>query len=706
MHVVQIVLWYLDSGCSKHMTRQRSQLINFVEKFLCTVRFGNDHIAKIMRYGDYQIRNVMISRIYYVEGLGHNLFKWDSSRDTNLYTHSLADMTRSSPICLLSKTSKTKSWLWNYRLSHLNFGIINELTKHGLEKLYLLHMDLCGPMRVESINGKKYILVIVDDYSRFTWVKFLRSKDETPEFVIKFLKMIQVRLNTSVRNIRMDNRTEFVNQTLKSYYEDKPDLSYLHVFGALCYPTNDSEDLGKLKPKVDIRIFISYAPSKKAYRIYNRQTRQIMETIHVDFNELTAMTSEQNSSEPTLHEMTHGTISSGLMQNPPSLTPVASPVHAVVTLEPVNPTGTPSSTFVDQDAPSPSISQTPPESQSPVIPSGVEEQFHDIEVAHLDNDPFFDVLIPEPNSKESSSRDVIPTNAILLKLSLHDINYKLKQCFATLMLFLILLNQRITKNLLKADIGIFISYNSSKKAYRIYNRRTQQILETIHVDFDELTVMAFEESSSGPTLHEMTPGTYFNPLPCVVSLVCFVVAPRLVDPTDSPSSTSIDQVAPSASTSSTIHETPSPVISKDTNIALTAFVDADHVGCQDTRKKSKYIALSGCCAQILWMRSQLIDYGFEFNKIPLYCDNKSAIALCCNNVQHSRSKHSDVWYHFIKEQVENCVVELYFVRTKYHMADIFTKAFPRERFKFLINKLGMKSMSPETLTSLAEETEE
>ncbi|GJY16928.1 retrovirus-related pol polyprotein from transposon TNT 1-94 [Tanacetum coccineum] len=235
------------------------------------------------------------------------------------------------------------------------------------EKLYLLHMDLCGPMRVQSINGKKYILVIVDDFSRFTWVKFLRSKDEVPKFVIKFLKMIQVRLNATVRNIRTDNGTEFVNQTLKAYYEEvrishqtsiartpqqngvvegrnhtlveagrimlifskaplffwakavaiacytqnrsliqkhhnktlyeflhdrKPDLSYLHVFGALCYPTNDGEDLGKLKPKADIGIFFGYAPAKKAFRIYNKRTRMIIETIHVDFNELTAMASE------------------------------------------------------------------------------------------------------------------------------------------------------------------------------------------------------------------------------------------------------------------------------------------------------------------------------------------------------------------------------------------------------------------------------
>ncbi|GJY27485.1 retrovirus-related pol polyprotein from transposon TNT 1-94 [Tanacetum coccineum] len=282
--VVQIVLWYLDSGCSKHMTGDRSQLTNFISKFLGTVKFGNDQVAKIMGYGDYQIGNVTISRVYYVEGLGHNLFSvgqfCDSnlevafrqhtcfirnlegvdlltgSRGDNLYTLSLGNMMASSPICLLSKASKTKSWLWHRRLSHLNFGAINHLARHGLvrglpklkfekdhlcsacalgksskkphkpksedtnqEKLYLLHMDLCGPMRVASVNGKKYILVIVDDYSRFTWVKCLRSKDEAPAFIINFLKMIQVRLKETVRRIRTDNGTEFVNQTLREYYE-------------------------------------------------------------------------------------------------------------------------------------------------------------------------------------------------------------------------------------------------------------------------------------------------------------------------------------------------------------------------------------------------------------------------------------------------------------------------------------------------------
>nr|GEW20656.1 uncharacterized mitochondrial protein AtMg00810-like [Tanacetum cinerariifolium] len=116
-----------------------------------------------------------------------------------------------------------------------------------------------------------------------------------------------------------------------------------------------------------------------------------------------------------------------------------------------------------------------------------------------------------------------------------------------------------------------------------------------------------------------------------------------------------------------------------------------------THEEAKYIAMSGCCAQILWMRSQLIDYGFAFNKIHMYCDNHSAIALCCNNVQHSQSKHIDIRHHFIREQVENGVVELYLVNTK---------ALPRERFEFLLSRLGMKSMTPKTLKRLQEGEEE
>ncbi|GJZ98977.1 retrovirus-related pol polyprotein from transposon TNT 1-94 [Tanacetum coccineum] len=147
---------------------------------------------------------------------------------------------------------------------------------------------------------------------------------------------------------------------------------------------------------------------------------------------------------------------------------------------------------------------------------------------------------------------------------------------------------------------------------------------------------------------------------------------------------------------------------KDSSIAQTTFADADHAGCQDTRRStSGSLQLLGD-RLVSWSskRSQLTDYGFGFNKIPMYCDNKSVIALCCNNVQHSRSKHIDIRFHFIKEHVENGVIELYFVNTEYQLADIFTKALGRERIEFLINKLGMRSFTPETLKMLADEVDE
>ncbi|GJW21421.1 retrovirus-related pol polyprotein from transposon TNT 1-94 [Tanacetum coccineum] len=254
----------------------------------------------------------------------------------------------------------------------------------------------------------------------------------------------------------------------------------------------------------------------------------------------------------------------------------------------------------------------------------------------------------------------------------------------------------------KADIGFFVGYASAKRVFRIYNKRTRMIIENIHVDFDELTTMDFEQFSSGPRPKLLTLRT--------ISLGLMQNIP-----------------------SSTLYV---PSTKNDWEKKFNqCLMDADNTGCQDTikstsgsmqllgdrlvswsskkqkrtaisSKEAEYIALSGCCAQILWMRSQLTDYGLGFNKIPLYRDNESVIALCCNNVQHSRSKHINIRHHFIKEQVENGVAELYFVRIEYQLADIFTKPLVREWIKFIINKLGMRSMSPETLKNLADEEEE
>nr|GFB47788.1 retrovirus-related Pol polyprotein from transposon TNT 1-94 [Tanacetum cinerariifolium] len=163
---------------------------------------------------------------------------------------------------------------------------------------------------------------------------------------------------------------------------------------------------------------------------------------------------------------------------------------------------------------------------------------------------------------------------------------------------------------------------------------------------------------------------------------------------------------------------------KDTGFELTTFSDSDHAGCLDSRKstsggiqflggdklvswsskkqdctsmysaEAKYVSLYACCAQVLWMRTQITNYGFHFDKIPMYCDSKVAIAISCNSVQHSRTKNIDARYHFIKEKVEKGIVELFFVETEYHLADLFTKALFEDRFKYLVKRLGMRCLTP------------
>nr|GEX76921.1 retrovirus-related Pol polyprotein from transposon TNT 1-94 [Tanacetum cinerariifolium] len=172
---------------------------------------------------------------------------------------------------------------------------------------------------------------------------------------------------------------------------------------------------------------------------------------------------------------------------------------------------------------------------------------------------------------------------------------------------------------------------------------------------------------------------------------------------------------------------------KGSSFELTAFSDADHAGCIDSRKstsggiqllgdklvswmskkqnctamssaKAEYVVLSTRCAQVMWMRTQLQDYGFNYNKIPLYYDSQSAITISCNPVQHSHTKNIHTRYHFIKEQVENGIIELYFVRTEYQLADMFIKALPEDMFKYLVRRIGMRYLTPAELKVLAKES--
>ncbi|GKD43472.1 retrovirus-related pol polyprotein from transposon TNT 1-94 [Tanacetum coccineum] len=220
--IVEILLWYLDSGCSKHMTGHRDKLINFVSKFIGSVRFEDlgHNLFSVGKFCDLDLEVAFRKHTCFVRNLeGVDLLS--GSRGSNLYTFLMDEMMKSSPICL-PKLKFTKDHLCSTcqmgkrkKVSHLPKPepIMNE-------KLQMLHMDLCGPMQVESINGKRYILFIVDDYSWFTWVKFLRTKDEAPEIIIKYLKQTQVSLKATVRYLCIDNDIEFINQLLRNYTEN------------------------------------------------------------------------------------------------------------------------------------------------------------------------------------------------------------------------------------------------------------------------------------------------------------------------------------------------------------------------------------------------------------------------------------------------------------------------------------------------------
>ncbi|GJR62666.1 retrovirus-related pol polyprotein from transposon TNT 1-94 [Tanacetum coccineum] len=702
----------------------------------------------------------------------------------NLYTLSLGDMMASFPICLLLKASKTKSWLWHRRLSHLNFGAINHLARHGLvrglpklkfekdhlcsacamgkskkkphkpkskdtnqEKLYLLHMDLCGLMRVTSVNGKKYILVIVDlIHSMSHRLMFLSKKDEAPDFIINFLKMIQVRLKVPVRRIRTDNGTKFVNQTLREYYE-----------------------------KVGISHETSVARSPQQNGVIERHLSFFMYLVHSAIRQMIVRTWGSYNRKLILVFSLFG-----LVPNPPPSTPfvppsrtdwdilfqplfdelltplpsvdhpapkVIAPIADVVAPEPAASTGSPSSTTVDQDAPSPSNSQTTPETQYPIIPNDVEEDTHDLDIARMNNDPFFGIPIPEVPSDQSLLTDVIYTivhpdyqisehnskwtkdhpleniigeltRPVSTRLQLHE-----QALFCYYDAFLIAVEPKTYKDALTQFcwieamqeelnefelLGVW-ELNKARLVARGY-RQEEGIdfeesfapvarLEAIRIFLAFAAHMnmvvyqmdvktAFLNGNLREEVYVSQPNGFVDPdnpnhvYKMKKALYGLKQAPRAWY--DMLSSFLISQDFSKGSMDPTLfiyREDKELLLGlwypKDSLITLIAFADADHAGCQDTRRstsgKAEYIALSGCCAQVLWMRSQLTDYGLGFSKIPLYCDNKSAIALCCNN---------------------------------YQLAGIFTKALGRERIEFLINKLRMRSFTPETLKQLADEVDE
>ncbi|GKA82219.1 retrovirus-related pol polyprotein from transposon TNT 1-94 [Tanacetum coccineum] len=382
-------------------------------------------------------------------------------------------------------------------------------------------------------------------------------------------------------------------------HDKPPDLSFFHVFGALCYSTNNSENLGKLQPKADIGIFIDYAPTKKSFQIYNRRTRRIIETIHVDFDELTAMASEHSSSGPVLHEMTPATI----------------------------------------------IYKTAINRQEEGI--NFEESF--ALVARLDAIRIFlafaahmNMILYQMDVKTSFLNDILREEVYVSQpdgfVDQDNPNhvYKLKKALYGL---------KQAPRISQSPRGIFL--NQSK--YALESLKKYGIESSNPVDTPMVEKSKLDEDTQGKTVDP----THYRGM---IGTHMYLTASR----PDLTFDVCMCARYPAKPTEKHLHAVKRIFkylrgtinrglwYPKDSSIALTAYIDADHAGCQDTRRK----------------------------------------------------------FHFIKEQVENGVVELYFVNTEYQLADIFTKALCRERIEFLINKLGMRSFTPETLKQLADEAEE
>ncbi|GJY50580.1 retrovirus-related pol polyprotein from transposon TNT 1-94 [Tanacetum coccineum] len=766
--VVQIVLWVVDSGCSKHMTGDRSLLRNFVEKFMGTVRFGNDNFAAITGFGDYIHGNITICHVYYVEGLGHNLFSvgqfcdgdlevafrsktcyvrnlegddlLTGGRDSNLYTISISDMAASSPICLMSKATSTKSWLWHRRLSHLNFGTINDLTKLDLvdglpkfkygkdhlcsacergkskkashppklipsdySKLELLHMDLCGPMRVASVNGKKYILVIVDDFSRFTWVYFLRSKDETPEIIKKFIAQAQLNYKAKVCKIRTDNGTEFKNATLKAYYEK---LGIMQQFSIARTPQQNGVVERRNRTLVEAArtmLIFSRLPEflwaeavatttcftqKPVNHQTPRANKNILMSCYVDESKmLKSSDSTINSAAQPSHDQEDSSSTSSIIvdthEDPPVFVPYDSLNHEEIESSTTN-----------------------------LKPSNV-QNFHQVQPFRLNiwikrNHPLRPVIVTHPKPCYDSSRatydrswiesmqdelnqferlqvwELVPRpegkNVIALKwlwknklvrmfLLLVVDHYELSLSFK----WFLLSKRAFLNGPLKEEVYVsqpegFIDSEFPNHVYRLKKalyglKQAPRACSFLDFKFINLRWHILSQSQYAIELLKK------HGLDECVSMSTPMATERLdADLQGTPT----DQMTYRRMIGGLMYLTASrPDIAFATFVCCKMDCKSTSRGLQflggklvswssmkqDCTAEAEYVSLFACCAQVIWMHPT------------------------------SKTKHIDIRYHFIKEHVERGIVEIYFVGTEYQLADLFTKALLKERFEYLVHRI-------------------
>nr|GEV56152.1 RNA-directed DNA polymerase, eukaryota, reverse transcriptase zinc-binding domain protein [Tanacetum cinerariifolium] len=778
---VKIFLFIVDSGCSKHMTGNLKLLINFVEKFLGTVKFRNDQIAPILGYGDLVQGAVTIKQVYYVEGLNHNLFSV-GSRGIDLYSITLQDTNSPNPICLMAKATSSQAWLWHRRLSHLNFDTINLLSKNDIV--------------VASINGKRYVLVIVDDYSRYTWTHFLISKDETPKVLIDFLRLVQRGLHAHVRIVRTDKGTKFLNKTLHAYFATEGILHQTSV--ARTPEQNDVVEKQNQTLVESARTMLSaakvplffwaeaiatswHSTKSRAYRVFNKRTKVIVETIHVNFDELPHMELDHVSSDPAPecqsmvlehddlspeiqcqgtvpHEAETLTTSNeldllfSLMFNELLIgsSQVVSKYSAVTTADahnqrqqlnttPLNNQSTTAHSFENDEFIN--IFCTPVQDRGETSSRHVDSlnmhkfyQHHPSEHRWTKDHPL-EQVIGNPSQSVRTRRQLESDGEMgMLALTVSRTEPKnIKEAMADSAWIESmqeelhqfdrldvweLVDRPLRKNVInikwlwknKHDEENTVIRNKSRLVAKGYAQKEgvdfeesfapiarleaalYELKQAPRAWYDELSNFLVSKGFSkgelkfflGIQIHQSPRGIFINQAKYAQEILIkhgmtsyeSVGTPMATKHLDVDlSGTPVDQTKYRSMVEALMYLTASrPDIMHATY----------HAGCLDSRKSTS----SGIQFLVLWMRTQLTDYGFHFDKIPMYCDSKAAIAISCNPVQHSRTKHIDVRYHFIKKKVEKGIVELFFVGIEYELANLFTKALPEERFMYLVRRLG------------------
>nr|GEV71707.1 integrase, catalytic region, zinc finger, CCHC-type, peptidase aspartic, catalytic [Tanacetum cinerariifolium] len=665
------------------------------KKFLGTVRFGNDQFVTILGYGDLVQGNVTINRVYYVEGLNHNLFSVGqfcdadlevafrkstyfvrylqgndlpiSNRGSDIYTISLQESTSSTSLCLMSKATPTQAWLWHRMLFYLNFDYINLLSKKdiviGLPKLKyvkdqlcsscelskakkrlfkskavpnskgrlnLLHTDLCGPIRVASINGKKYIMVIVDNYSRYTWTLFLRSKDETPEVLKDFLTMIQRNLQAPVITVRTDRGTK------------------------------DGENLDKMKKKGDQCILVGYSTQSKGYRVYNKRTRMIVEYIHIRFDEIKEVS-----------EMFVANNTSGLVPQRKKASDYENP-DPVLIFQRMFKVAESSSHNIDNSNVltfnQPHVSEYRWTKDHPLdqvrrnLSSPVQTRRHlatDLEMC------IYALTVSTAKPKNIMEALADSTWIEAMQEELHQ--------FDRLQVWELVDKPFAHKSFPIYQMDVKTAFLNGLLKEEVYVAQPDGFVDPDHPEKAKYTLEILHK-------HGMDKGQSIGTPMATKPKLDTDLSGNPVDKTDFRSKIG----SPMYLTSSR-----PDIVQAGSSFELTAFSDADHAGCIDSRKStSGGIQFQGD-KLVSWMSKKQ-----NCTAMSLAEAEYPAIAISCNPIQHSRTKHIHTQYHFIKEQVENGIIELYFVRTEYQLADMFTKALPEDTFKYLVRRIGMRCLTP------------